>query len=77
MKLLASIESEKLTVKPQRIPRSHPLCVWGTLNAVAFTTEYSGEVTIVGKGAGGIETAGAILRDLIDIRRAIPMSRII
>ncbi len=71
VKLIASMENKELTVKPQLIPRNHPLCVWGTLNAVVFRTEYAGEVTIVGKGAGGIETGGAILRDLIDIRREI------
>ncbi len=37
----------------------------------AWRYEHAGEVTIVGKGAGGVETAGAVLRDLIDIRREI------
>jgi len=40
---------------------------------VTFKTEYAGEVTIAGRGAGGIETGGAILRDLIDIRRGISL----
>ncbi len=71
VKLIASAEDEKLTVKPRLIPRGHPLCVGGALNAVSFRAEYAGEVTIVGKGAGGVETGGAILRDLIDIRRGL------
>jgi len=71
IKLLASISNEKLAVKTQLVPQHHPLCVGGTLNAVTFEAEYAGELTIVGKGAGGIETAGAILRDLIEIRREI------
>ena len=33
-----------------------------------FTSEHSGTQTIIGRGAGGIETASSILRDLIDIR---------
>ncbi|MFH0897571.1 MAG: homoserine dehydrogenase [Candidatus Bathyarchaeota archaeon] len=74
VKLIASIEGKEFTVKPQLIPRSHPLCVWGTLNAVTFKTEYAGEVTIVGKGAGGMETGGAVLRDLIEIKREISTS---
>jgi homoserine dehydrogenase len=56
-------------VKPRIIPLNHPLNVGGTLNAVVFNTEYAGEVTIIGKGAGGRETGGAVLRDLIDIRK--------
>ena len=73
IKLIASIEGDKLSVKPQLIPRRHPLCVNGSLNAVTFKAEYADEVTIVGKGAGGIETSGAILRDLIDIRRELTL----
>jgi homoserine dehydrogenase len=69
IKLIASINDETLIVKPQTIPFNHPLNVKGTLNAVVFKTEYAGEVTIIGKGAGGRETGGAILRDLIDIRK--------
>ena len=40
----------------------------GTLNAVTFKSEHSGEQTIIGKGAGGMETASSILRDLIEIK---------
>lgn len=75
IKLIASIDDEGLTVKPRLILHRHPLCVGGTLNAVTFQTEHADEVTIIGKGAGGTETSGAILRDLIDIRREISMQR--
>jgi homoserine dehydrogenase len=71
LKLIASMNGETLAVKPQLIPQRHPLCVGGVLNAVTFEAEYAGEVTIIGKGAGGMETGGAVLRDLIDIRRMI------
>ncbi|MEM2921653.1 MAG: homoserine dehydrogenase, partial [Candidatus Bathyarchaeia archaeon] len=70
IKLIGAIEKQ-VTVRPELIQRTHPLSVSGTLNAVTFQTEYAGEITVVGKGAGGVETAGAILRDLIDIRRSI------
>jgi len=60
---------EEISVAPTVINADHPLAVGGALNAVSFNAEYAGEVTVVGKGAGGIETAGAVLRDLIDIRR--------
>jgi homoserine dehydrogenase len=40
------------------------------LNAVQFTLQSAGEVTLVGRGAGGAETATAILRDLTDVWHA-------
>jgi len=67
IKLIASCNKE-LTVAPKEIPTVDPLCVSGTLNAISFTLEHSGTQTIIGRGAGGIETASSILRDLIDIR---------
>lgn len=70
VKLIAYLDDKTMWVKPQLIPRRHPLCVGGVLNAVSFRTEYAHEVTIVGRGAGGIETGEAILRDLIEIRRS-------
>ncbi len=72
IKLIASCdESRSLSVEPMLIDKGEPLCVNGTLNAVTFKSEYSGELTIIGKGAGGMETASAILRDLIEVREAM------
>ncbi|MFN4336688.1 MAG: homoserine dehydrogenase [Candidatus Nitrosocaldus sp.] len=72
IKLIASCdESRRLSVEPMLIDKGEPLCVNGTLNAVTFKSEYSGELTIIGKGAGGMETASAILRDLIEVREAM------
>jgi len=70
VKLIASC-SKELVVSPKEIPVDDPLCVNGTLNAIAFTSEHSGTQTIIGRGAGGIETASSILRDLLDIRAEI------
>jgi homoserine dehydrogenase len=70
IKLIASCDKE-LIVGPKEIPNDDPLCVNGTLNAIAFTSEHSGTQTIIGKGAGGTETASSILRDLLDIRQEI------
>ena len=47
------------------------MAVDGALNAVTFYSESAGEQTIIGRGAGGIETASAILRDLLDIKKNI------
>jgi homoserine dehydrogenase len=71
IKLIGSIENEKAMVKPMEIPKNNPLCVSGVLNAITFSTEYAGEQTIIGRGAGGMETASAVLRDLLDIRHKL------
>lgn len=70
IKLIAA-SNKGLTVQPTEIAKNDPLCVNGTLNAVTFSSEYSGQQTIIGKGAGGMETASAVLRDLIEIREAM------
>jgi homoserine dehydrogenase len=71
IKLIGSIEGDKAKVKPTEIPLTNPLCVSGVLNAITFSTEYAAEQTLIGRGAGGIETASAVLRDLLDIRRKL------
>lgn len=68
IKLIGSIDTDKVAVKPVEIAKTNPLCVSGVLNAVTFSTEFAGEQTLVGRGAGGPETASAVLRDLLDIR---------
>lgn len=70
VKLIASCDKE-LVVSPREVSTDDPLCVNGTLNAISFTSEHSGTQTIIGKGAGGTETASSILRDLLDIRKEI------
>ena len=71
IKLIGIAEKEKLSVKPIEVPKTDPICVNGTLNAVTFSSEHSGQQTIIGRGAGGIETASAVLRDLIEIKNTI------
>ena len=70
VKLIASCNKE-LIVAPTEISLDNPLCVNGTLNAISFTSEHSGTQTIIGRGAGGIETASSIIRDLLDIKQEI------
>jgi homoserine dehydrogenase len=57
-----------LRVAPRLIPRDHPLVVEGTLNAITIVTDMAGEITLIGKGAGSMETASAIIGDLLFIR---------
>ena len=71
IKLVGMAENKKLIVKPTEVSKFDPICVNGTLNAVTFSSEHSGRQTIIGPGAGGMETASAVLRDLIEIKNTI------
>ena len=69
VRLIASVSPHGgLAVGPTLIDREHPLCISGANNAVEFECEYSGPKVIIGKGAGGPETASSLLRDLLEIR---------
>ena len=58
------------SVKPMCLPISHPLAgVSGATNAAHFTTEYAGEVTLIGPGAGRLPTGYAVLEDILAIYR--------
>ena len=59
--------SDTLRVGPQEVDPASPLAVTGTLNAVTLSLKNSGDVTLVGRGAGGRETATSVIRDLISI----------
>src|SRR6266550_4609611 len=72
IRLIASVSQETgLVVEPTIIEREHPLCINGANNAVEFECRYSGPKVIIGKGAGGPETATSLLRDLLEIRGKI------
>ena len=70
IKLIGTVD-ETIKVEPTQISKHDPLAVDGALNAVTFVSESAGEQTIVGLGAGGVETASAVLRDLLDIKQNI------
>lgn len=65
VKLIGDVQ--ELSVSPKLISLRHPLNVSGTLNAASILTETAGEITVTGKGAGSIETASAILSDVLSI----------
>jgi homoserine dehydrogenase len=74
-KLIASAEklddgSVIASVRPEKLPLSHPLAsVMGAINSITFSTEYLGNVTITGPGAGALPTGYAIFNDILDIIR--------
>ncbi|MDX8527934.1 homoserine dehydrogenase [Mesorhizobium sp. MSK_1335] len=60
-------------VAPQRLPLDHPLAaVGGAVNAISFKTDLLGAVTVTGPGAGRVETAYALLSDIIAIHQSRP-----
>lgn len=72
-KLIGSVTRDEsgavsASVQPLALGADHPLAgVSGATNAVAFTTDLLGTVTVSGPGAGRIETAYALLSDIIAI----------
>ena len=68
-KLVGRIEESSASVAPEQVPIDDPTCVPDTLNALTFSTEHAGDVTLIGPGAGGERTASAIVRDLVSIRQ--------
>ncbi len=67
IKLIGDVPA--LTVRPTLVPIGSPIAVAGTLNSAAIYTDLSGTITVTGLGAGSIETASAILSDIISIYR--------
>lgn len=55
-------------LSPRIIPRHHPLVVHGSLNAIIIRTDLAGDLVFSGKGAGSLETASAVLGDILSIR---------
>jgi homoserine dehydrogenase len=63
-------EGVSVRVYPALIPRSHPLAsVRGANNAVFVEAEGAGSLMFYGAGAGGPETASAVLGDLVSAAR--------
>ncbi len=72
-KLLVRVTPEGSIVKPVRLPLSDPLAqVGGAFNAVTYTTDLLGDVTLVGAGAGRLQTGFGLLADLLAVQRANP-----
>jgi homoserine dehydrogenase len=63
-------EGVSARVYPAMVHRSHPLAsVHGANNAVFVEAESAGSLMFYGAGAGGVETASAVLGDLVSIAR--------
>ena len=62
VKLVGLIENG-LRVSPELVDKTDPICVEAENNSICFTTEYN-KYILIGKGAGGKETANSVIRDL-------------
>lgn len=70
IKLIGEASQDVLEVSPRLVKEGSPFAVEGTLNVATLKTDLAEDVTVVGKGAGSIETASAILSDLLNIWKA-------
>lgn len=70
IKLIGEASQDNLEVSPRLVREGSPFAVDGTLNVATLMTDLADDVTVVGKGAGSIETASAILSDIISIWNA-------
>jgi len=62
----AGAEGVSARVYPALVPREHPLAaVRGAFNAVFVEAEAAGSLMFYGSGAGGVQTASAVLGDLV------------
>ncbi len=73
-KLIGAVKIENgkvsASVAPQKVDLTDPLAgVSGAVNAITFTTDLMGNVTVNGAGAGKIETGFSMLIDILDIHR--------
>ncbi|ADI73788.1 Homoserine dehydrogenase [Methanohalobium evestigatum Z-7303] len=69
IKLIGEVKDNLIRVAPRLVPEDSPLAVGGTLNVASIQTDLSGTVTVTGRGAGSIETASAVLSDIVSIYR--------
>ena len=67
IKLIAEVSKDNLQVSPRLVKRGSSYDVSGTLNMATITTDLADEVSVIGLGAGSLETASAMLTDLISI----------
>ena len=69
-KLIARAAPDGGQVRATRLPLDDPLAsVGGSTNAITLETDLMGDITLVGAGAGKLETGFAILSDLLAIQR--------
>ncbi len=69
-KLIGTLENVngriKGSVEPVKLDTTHPLYgIGGATNAITYSTDLLGDITLIGPGAGRIETGYAIIGDIL------------
>jgi homoserine dehydrogenase len=64
VRLIGEATADCVRVGPRLVPQHDALAVTGTRNIVQFDTVHAGQLHLSGRGAGGPETATAILSDV-------------
>ncbi|PSQ28704.1 homoserine dehydrogenase [Halobacteriales archaeon SW_10_68_16] len=64
IRLIGEVSDGEVRVGPRLVPAYGALAVTGTRNIVQLETEHAGQLNVSGRGAGGPETATAVLADV-------------
>lgn len=64
IRLVGEVADGDVRVGPRLVPEHGTLAVTGTQNIVQLETKHAGRLNISGRGAGGPETASAVLADV-------------
>ncbi|QLD89278.1 homoserine dehydrogenase [Natronomonas salina] len=64
IRLIGEVADGEVRVGPRLLPENGTLAVSGTLNIIQLETKHAGRLNISGRGAGGPETASAVLADV-------------
>ncbi|KTG29643.1 homoserine dehydrogenase [Haloferax profundi] len=64
VRLIGEATADGVRVAPRLVPQGAALAVTGTQNIVQLETEHAGQLNVSGRGAGGPETATAVLSDV-------------
>jgi len=64
IRLIGEVSNGEVRVGPRLVPEHAALAVTGTRNIVQFETTHAGQLNVSGRGAGGPETATAVLADV-------------
>jgi homoserine dehydrogenase len=64
VRLIGEVSRDAVRVSPRLVPEHGTLAVTGTQNIVQIDSEHAGRLNISGSGAGGPETASAVLADV-------------
>ncbi|WP_255198566.1 homoserine dehydrogenase [Halorarius litoreus] len=64
VRLIGEVSQGSVRVGPRLVPEHGTLAVTGTRNIVQLETEHAGRLNLSGRGAGGPETASAVLADV-------------